>query len=60
MTVNNNLITLYEHEDTSYPCLCICNYPVDANLGPFPSGIYTLEVYEDYGGFIGQAIVTIE
>lgn len=61
MTVNGNLITIYEREELpQYPCLCICDYPVDANSGPFKTGIYTLDVYEDYGGFIGSTTFTIE
>jgi hypothetical protein len=62
MTVDGNLITIYEIEYLSYPCLCICDYPVTATLGPFEPGTYTLEVYqkEGYGGFIGSTTVTIE
>jgi hypothetical protein len=60
MEVTDNLITIYEHEFTMFPCHCICDYPVDAHLGPFKHGTYTVEVYEDYGGFIGSTTVTIE
>lgn len=60
MTVEDNLITLYEYEYTPMPCLCICDFPVTATLGPFASGTYTLDVYEDWGGFIGSTIVNIE
>jgi hypothetical protein len=59
MTVKDNLITILEIEHTSFPCTCICDYPVTATLGPFEPGTYTLEVYEDYGGFIGSTTVTI-
>lgn len=60
MTVEGNLITLYEIEYYTYLCTCICDYPVTATLGPFAPGTYTLEVYEDVGGFIGSTIVIIE
>ena len=60
MTVEDNLITIYETEYTPGGCWCICDYPVTATLGPFEPGIYTLEVYEDWGGFIGSTTVTIE
>ena len=60
MTVEGNLITLYEIEYTTHWCTCICDYPVTATLGPFGPGTYTLEVYEDWGGFIGSTIVIIE
>lgn len=60
MTVEDNLITINEIEYLSMPCTCICPYPVTATLGPFEPGTYTLEVYEDYGGFIGSTTVTIE
>jgi parallel beta-helix repeat protein len=59
MTVEDNLITVYENEWGGY-CLCICDYPVTATLGPFEAGTYTLEVYEDFGGFIGSTTVIIE
>ena len=60
MTVVGNTITIYEHENTPYPCTCICDNPVTATLGPFEWGTYTLEVYEDFGGFIGSTTVIIE
>ena len=59
MEVENYAITLYETEETPNPCWCVCPYPVSAVLGPFAAGTYTVEVYEDYGGFIGSATVTI-
>ncbi len=59
MTVVDNLITIYEREAGGV-CYCICYYPVTATLGPFEPGTYTLEVYEDLGGFIGSTIVEIE
>jgi predicted outer membrane repeat protein len=59
MTVQDNLITIFEIEYTPSPCRCTCDFPVTATLGPFESGTYTLEVYEDYGGFIGSTTVTI-
>lgn len=62
MTIEDNLITIYEIEHLSMPCLCICDYPVTATLGPFQPGTYTLEVYQDefYGGFIGSTTVTVD
>lgn len=60
MIVEDNLITIYEIERTTIPCLCICDFPVTATLGPFEPGTYTLEVYEDWGGFIGSTIVIID
>jgi uncharacterized protein (DUF2141 family) len=58
-SVNNDLILIYETENTIMPCLCICDYPVSATIGPFEPGTYTVEVYEDYGGFIGSEVITI-
>lgn len=58
MTVEGNLITICENEEGRF-CFCICNYPVTATLGPFEPGTYILNVYEDYGGFIGSTVVTI-
>ncbi len=59
MTIEQNLITIYEIEYTPGGCWCICDYPVSAILGPFGPGTYTVEVYEDYGGFIGSEVITI-
>jgi predicted outer membrane repeat protein len=59
MTVDDNIITIYEIETTTAPCRCICDFPVTATLGPFEPGTYTLEVYEDYGGFIGSTTVVV-
>ncbi|MBN1391344.1 MAG: S8 family serine peptidase [Sedimentisphaerales bacterium] len=60
MEVNGNTITIYEHWYAEYPCTCICDNPVTATLGSFEPGTYTLEVYEDFGGFIGSTTVIIE
>ncbi len=60
MTVEDNLITIYETEYTSEGCRCVCFYPVTAMLGPFEPGTYTLEVYEYHDGFIGSTTVVIE
>ncbi len=60
MYVNDDEIIIYEKEFAEFPCTCICDNPVDAVLGPFKPGTYTLEVYEDWGGFIGSMIVVIE
>ena len=59
MTVEDNLITIYETEYTPDGCRCMCNYPINATLGPFEPGTYILEVYEDQGGFIGSTTVVI-
>jgi hypothetical protein len=63
MTVEGNLITIYEIEHTTMPCHCICEYPVTATLGPFEPGTYTLEVYQhNYSAdpvLIGSITVTI-
>jgi hypothetical protein len=60
MTVEDNLITIYEIEYIPGVCFCICDYPVTAALGPFEPGTCILEVYEDWGGFIGSTSVVID
>jgi hypothetical protein len=60
MTIEDNLITIYETEYTSEGCRCVCFYPVTATLGPFEPGTYTLEVYEYHDGFIGSTTVVID
>jgi hypothetical protein len=59
MMVEDNLIAIHEFEHLTWPCFCICNYPITATLGPFEPGAYILDVYEDYGEFIGTTVVTI-
>ena len=59
MTVEEDLITIYEIEYVPGPCFCICDYPVTATLGPFQPGTYILEVYEEWSGFIGSTTVVI-
>ena len=59
MTVEDDLITIYEIEHTPMPCPCLCDFPITATLGPFEPDTYILEVYQD-GSFIGTTIVTIE
>jgi len=59
MTVEEELITIYEIEYIPGVCFCICDYPVTATLGPFEPGTYILEVYEDWGGLIGSTAITI-
>jgi len=60
MRVEEKLITIYEIEYIPGVCFCICDYPVTATLGPFEPGTYILEVYEDWGGFIGSTTVVID
>ncbi|MGB2810083.1 MAG: hypothetical protein WBC22_20250, partial [Sedimentisphaerales bacterium] len=60
MMIEDDVITIYETEYTPNPCRCICFFPVTATLGPFEPGIYTLEVYETMGGFIGSTTVVID
>jgi len=59
MTVEEDLITIYEIEYIPGVCFCICDYPVTATLGPFEPGTYTLEVYEEWSGFIASTTVVI-
>ena len=59
MYVYEDEIIIYEKEYGGY-CYCICHYPIEADIGPFESGTYTLGVYEDYGGLIGTTTVIIE
>ncbi len=59
MGIFDNTIMITEHE-AGPVCLCLCDLPVDANLGPFPAGEYQLIVYQDQDNLIGSTIVTIE
>jgi hypothetical protein len=60
MTVEGNLITIYEIEDLEgVPCPCICDYPTTATLGPFEEGNYLVEVISINGGSLGVVEVTI-
>ncbi|NIM82286.1 MAG: hypothetical protein GTO20_26160 [Candidatus Aminicenantes bacterium] len=59
MTVDEDLITIYEIEHTPMPCPCLCDFPITAKFGPFDPGIYILEVYQN-NSFIGTTILTID
>ena|GEM_PF-3963807 len=71
MTLEDNLITIFEKEYVTSPCRCYCGFPAAATLGPFDDGEYTLEVYLLSGigsgepsnghfiGFIGSINLTI-
>ena len=64
MEVYGDQIILYEREYLdSYPCICECDYPITADLGPFMEGSYTLGVFEWFEGFetlVGTTTVTIK
>ena len=59
MVMEEDLIMLHELELAMLVCGSICDHTVAARLGPFEPGIYTLEVYETMGGFIGSTTITI-
>ncbi len=59
MTVEEDLITIYEIEHLTTPCFCLCDYPTTAILGPFEPGTYTLEVYDITGILLGSTVITI-
>jgi hypothetical protein len=58
MTVEGDLITIYEIEHTSMPCPCLCDFPITATFGPFEPGTYIFAVYQN-SSFIGITTVTI-
>lgn len=58
MEVVNNVITIREHAEGN-PAWCKCYYPASATLGPFTPGDYVVEVYGEYGEFIGSQAVTV-
>jgi hypothetical protein len=64
MEVYGNQIIIYEREFLGpYPCTCVCDYPVTADLGPFVPGSYILSVYivhEVWEWLIGTTTVIIE
>ncbi|MHC4545513.1 MAG: hypothetical protein ACYSYL_13495 [Planctomycetota bacterium] len=59
MTLEDDLITIYEIEHTSMPCPCLCDFPITATFGPFEPGTYIFAVYQN-SSFIGATTVTIE
>ncbi|NIP23317.1 MAG: hypothetical protein GWN67_04355, partial [Phycisphaerae bacterium] len=56
--INGNQITLYEIGYGGM-CDCMCYFPITATLGPFEDGVYTVEVYDNYGKSLGVVEVTI-
>jgi hypothetical protein len=59
VTLEGDLITIYEIVHSTLLCDCMCDFPVTATLGPFEPDTYTLEVYQNTS-FIGSTGVTIE
>jgi hypothetical protein len=59
MTVEDNVITIFEIEHTTSYCLCLCDYPITARLGPFAVGTYRLDVYQGEV-FIGDTTFEIK
>jgi hypothetical protein len=59
MTVAGNMITINENE-WGGTCLCMCDYPITATLGPFEPGTYIIEVYNHNLNFEGSTTVVIE
>jgi len=58
MTVEDGLITIHEIEYTTSPCRCTCDFPIQATLGPFEPGTYTIEVYQG-DCFVGSTTVEV-
>jgi hypothetical protein len=56
--INANHITLYEVEDGGW-CWCMCYYSITATIGPFPDGTYTVEVFDNFGQWLGEVEVVI-
>ncbi|MHC4646832.1 MAG: right-handed parallel beta-helix repeat-containing protein [Planctomycetota bacterium] len=59
MLVEGSAITIHELEYTPIPCDCMCYFPITARLGPFEDGIYTVEVFDNYGQSLGVVQVVI-
>jgi len=63
MTLNGSLIKIHETEYLTTPCLCLCDFPTAATLGPFDDGTYALDVYkrtnDSEDELIGRTTVTI-
>jgi hypothetical protein len=59
METNGNEITVYEIAQIKEYCLCMCDFPASATLGPFAEGEYLLEVIDVHGNSLGTIPVTI-
>lgn len=57
--VEDNKITIREIEISSFFCLCLCDYPTTAILGPFNDGNYTVSVIDVAGNPLGTVSRTI-
>ncbi|MBL7152863.1 MAG: hypothetical protein ISS79_04045 [Phycisphaerae bacterium] len=58
MTLEDDLIIIFEDEYLNSPCRCTCSYPTSATSGPFDDGTYSLDVYKRE--FVGeQAVSTV-
>jgi hypothetical protein len=63
-TAGSGLILLEEQVNVSMWCTCVCDFPVEAVLGPFEPGQYTFTVVQTEnngsGQVIGEVSVVIE
>jgi len=59
VTVAGSKITIYETEIIDVYCLCMCNYPTTAILGPFDNGTYTVEVFDIDENSLGTIEIVI-
>jgi hypothetical protein len=59
LAVEGNYITIHEIEVFGQACLCECDLPTSALIGPSPDGDYTVEVFDVDGNSLGIVDVTI-
>ena len=58
--VDGNKITLFETAQTGNVCICVCDFPAIAVLGPFAEGEYEFKVIDPDGNSLGTVPVVIE
>ena len=54
MVIVGTTIQLWETEELTMPCDCLCPYDVTAEIADLPEGAYTIEFYT-WGSLVGQA-----
>ena len=59
METNGNEIAVHEIAQIKNYCLCMCDFPASATLGPFAEGEYLLEGIDVDGILLGIVPVTI-
>jgi hypothetical protein len=56
---DGNVFNLYEHESGD-PCYCMCYFDITTTIYDVEPGVYTINVYNAEGEYVGGGTVTVQ